>query len=230
MRLNNYWPPETIVAIWKRENPGEKLSHSTIYRAIKELRITGITPKMHLRRHGRKKKAHNTATIHPEHYIKDRQELINNRERLGDWEGDTVHGATGKGGIVTCADRKSRYLAASLLPDYRSDTTNKAMKQALKSLPVHSITLDNGSEFAEFKDLEEALHTTVYFAEPHSPWQRGTNENTNGLVRFFFPRGTNFLEISQVKLDQVLSLINNRPRKCLGWLSPAEIMFAKCCT
>jgi transposase, IS30 family len=141
-----------------------------------------------------------------------------------------VHGATGKGGIVTCVERKSRYLVSALITDYQSDTTNQAMKQALKGLPVHSITLDNGSEFAEFKDLSEDLHTTVYFAEPHSPWQRGTNENINDLVRFFFRKGTNFHGTPEEKLNWVLSLINNRPRKCLGWFSPAQILFGRCCT
>ena len=98
----------------------------------------------------------------------------------------------------------------------------------LHGLPVNSISLDNGSEFAEFRALEEELHTTVYFAEPHKPWQRGTNENTNELFRFFFPKGFNFLSITQEIVDQVVNLINNRLRKCLGWRSPAEVFLAEC--
>jgi IS30 family transposase len=104
------------------------------------------------------------------------------------------------------------------------------MIEALKGFQVDSITLDNGSEFADFRRVEKELKTTVYFADPHAPWQRPTNENTNGLLRFFFPKGTDFLKVSAQEVKDVLSLINNRPRKCLGWLSPAEIMFSKCCT
>ena len=92
----------------------------------------------------------------------------------------------------------------------------------LKGFPVNSISLDNGSEFSEFSLLEKQLDTFVFFAEPHKPWQRGTNENTNDIVRFFFPKGTNFLNISDDAILSVQNLINSRPRKCLGWLSPAE--------
>ena len=99
------------------------------------------------------------------------------------------------------------------------------MESLLSGIPVTSISLDNGSEFAQFKKLEESLHAPVYFAEPHKPWQRGTNENTNGLLRFFFPKGFNFHALSQRDLDVVLDLINKRPRKCLNWLSPFEVFW-----
>lgn len=95
----------------------------------------------------------------------------------------------------------------------------------LKGLPVRSISLDNGSEFAEFRQLEKQLKTKVYFAEPHKPWQRGTNENTNDMLRFFFPKGFDFRTVSQDDVDFVVALLNNRPRKCLGWKSPAEVFF-----
>lgn len=86
--------------------------------------------------------------------------------------------------------------------------------------------MDNGSEFSEFRALEQELKTTVYFAEPHKPWQRGTKENTNGLLRFFFPKGFDFRTISQERVDAVVMLINHRPRKCLAWQSPAEVFSA----
>ena len=92
-------------------------------------------------------------------------------------------------------------------------------------LPCLSISLDNGSEFSEFQLLEKDLQTTVYFAEPHKPWQRGTNENTNDILRFFYPKGYDFRTLSQKELQKVVDLINSRPRKCLGWKSPAEIFF-----
>lgn len=87
--------------------------------------------------------------------------------------------------------------------------------------------MDNGSEFADFRKLEEELETKVYFAEPHKPWQRGTNENTNDMLRFFFPKGFDFRTITQDDLDFVVDLLNNRPRKCLGWRTPAEVFYNK---
>ena len=96
-------------------------------------------------------------------------------------------------------------------------------------MPIHTITLDNGSEFADFKGIEQDLNTTIYFADPHSPWQRGLNENTNDILRFFFPKGCDFRSVSRQRLDEVETLLNNRPRKCLGWLSPIEFL-SKCCT
>ena len=100
----------------------------------------------------------------------------------------------------------------------------KALKIANKSIPVHTLTLDNGTEFALYKSVEQSLGIKVYFADNHSPWQRGANENINGLIRFFFPRGTNFNNVSDEYLQYVIELINNRPRKCLGLLSPVEFI------
>ena len=119
-------------------------------------------------------------------------------------------------------DRKSRYLCAGLLARRDAVLTKQVICSLLKDLPVKSISLDNGSEFAEFRALEKELHTQVYFAEPHKPWQRGTNENTNDILRFFFPKGFDFRTITQDTVDRVVNLINNRPRKCLNWQSPAE--------
>lgn len=229
-RLAEFWSPETVVSKWKGQHRQKKLSHTTIYRAIKSGRIQGISAKVHLRRRGRRRKSHNTATIRPEHSIHDRPEIAEMRGRVGDWEGDTIHGAIGRGGAFTCVDRKSKYLVAALLRNFSSTHVAEAMEKSLATHPAHTITLDNGSEFAEFKKTEERLQTTIYFAEPHSPWQRGTNENMNDLLRFFFPKGTNFHNVTQEELDRAVDLINNRPRKCLGWLSPADVFFRHCCT
>ena len=229
--LKAYWSPEIITARWKSAHPGAILSHSTIYRALKEKRLPGYSPKTHLRRRGKRKydKNANTNSIQPEHLIREWDEKIQNRCELGHWEGDTVYGSVGKGLLVTCVDRKSRYLAAALLKNREQLRTKDAIVKALQGQKVASLSLDNGAEFASFKQIEQELNTTVYFADPHSPWQRGSNENINGLLRFFFPKGTNFLQTTQQDLDYVLTLINNRPRKCLGWLSPVEFL-RKCCT
>jgi IS30 family transposase len=217
------WSPEIIVARYKKENPGEKLSHSTIYRAVKNKGIPDVTPKTHLKRHGKRKNAHNTQ-IKPIHTIHDRPQEIENRDRIGDLEGDTMYGAIGKGCLVTFVDRCSRMLYAAKSNSRDSRLIEEAFKASLHGVDVKSITLDNGTEFSRFAEIEKNHHTTVYFADPHSPWQRGSNENINGLLRFFFPKGTNFLKVSDDDLLNVISLINNRPRKCLDWLSPVEFL------
>lgn len=228
--MDKYWSPEIITAVWKKKNPNAKLSHSTIYAALRAGRLEGYSPKNHLRRRGRRKNSHQSATIHPEHMIRDWPKEIRDRIRIGDWEGDTVYGAIGKGLLLTCVDRSARFLAASLLEKRTGNLTRQAVKKALHGLPVNSLSLDNGSEFSDFKEIEKDLDTTVYFADPHSPWQRGSNENVNDLIRFFFPKGTNFHEVTDDMVKQVVDLINHRPRKCLGWLSPADVFFSKCCT
>ncbi len=227
--MDSFWSPEMIAERWKLLSPQNKLRHTTIYAALKRGMLPGYKTKTHLRRNGKRKCTHQCYTIHPEHLIREWPEEIVKRERVGDWEGDTVYGGIGKGLLVTLVDRKSRYLAAALLRSRNQDETKEAIVKVLEGKPVHSLSLDNGSEFSRFKELEAALDTTVYFADPHSPWQRGSNENINGLVRFFFPKGTNFHQVTKEQLDHVLSLINHRPRKCLGWLSPIEFL-NKCCT
>ena len=129
--------------------------------------------------------------------------------------------------MITCVDRKSRLTVAAIARDKTIESTNAAFIAAFskeKRVPPITLTLDNGTEFLGFKDLEQALDIKVYFADAHSPWQRGSNENVNGLLRFFFPRGTDFTKVTDEQLDAVLDLINNRPRKCLNYLSPNEVI------
>lgn len=228
--LSKYWSPEIITARWKKD--GGKLSHNTIYNALKRKAIVGFTRQTHLRRRGKRKNRSNCYTIHPEHIITDRPAIVESRDRVGDWEGDTIYGGIEKGYLLTCVDRKSRILAAAKAIDKYNTTINKAFETAFENinLPIETITLDNGSEFGGFKELEKLLKTTIYFAHPHSPWERGSNENINGLLRFFFPKGCDFRDVSDEHLNYVINLINNRPRKCLGWLSPVEFINKKCCT
>ena len=229
--LENYWSPEQICGRWHKEHPDEKPLHfSTIYRYIESKAFPKIRTKTHLRRRGKRKVQRNANfnTIHPDRIIPQWPEEIRLRARVGDWEGDTVYGGVGKGLLVTQVDRKSRLLRAGLLAKRDALLTKNAIVELLKDLPVNSISLDNGSEFAEFRKLEEELKTKVYFAEPHKPWQRGTNENTNDLLRFFFKKGFDFHSITQADVDIVVALINSRPRKCLDWKTPAEVFLENC--
>ena len=228
--LGKYWSPEAICERWKMEHPCTPLCHSTIYRALKRGELPGYSRKTHLRRRGKKKNVHKTRVIHPVHTIHDRPEIANLRERLGDLEGDTVYGGINKGVAVTAVDRKSRMLYAALCKSRDSALIENAFAIALHDTVVNSLTLDNGSEFAAFEKIEEKHNTTVYFCDPHSPWQRGSMENINDALRFFYPKGTDFNAVDDYDFQQVVSLINNRPRKCLGWLSPLEFISPNCCS
>lgn len=228
-KLNLYWSPEQIAYRWRFDYPDKPIfGVSTIYRAIKRKAFPDITRKTHLRRRGKRVQTRNANynSIQPDRIIPEWTNQIKERQRIGDWEGDTIYGGIGKGLLVTQADRKSRYLKAGLLAKRDALMTKDVIVALLQGLPVHSISLDNGSEFAEFHKIEQELNTVVYFAEPHKPWQRGTNENTNDLLRFFFPKGFDFHSITQDDVDFVVNLLNNRPRKCLGWRTPAEVFFS----
>lgn len=225
-KLKSYWPPEAICGRWTTENPDKKPIHfSTIYRHIKQGLFPGITSKDNLRRRGNKPKSKHGGqmTILPNRLIRDWPEEIKTRSRIGDWEGDTIAGKIGSGLITTLVDRKSRYLLAGKVENKQASVQKKMIEELLKDQIVESISLDNGVEFAEHMAIEKTLQTRIYFADPHCPWQRGSNENINGLLRFFFPRGSDFREITQEHIDEVVKLMNGRPRKCLGWLTPEEV-------
>ena len=228
--LENFWSPEAICGRWHKDYPDQKPLHfSTIYRYIAKKEFPAIRQKSHLRRRGKKIQTRNANynTIQPDRIIPQWPDVIRKRERIGDWEGDTVYGGVGKGLLVTLVDRRSRFVRIGLLENRSAELTRPVIELLLQDLPVKSISLDNGSEFAEFHELEQSLHTLVYFAEPHKPWQRGTNENTNDIVRFFFPKGFDFRTVSDFEISLVENLLNNRPRKCLEWKTPYEVFFNK---
>jgi IS30 family transposase len=161
--------------------------------------------------------------------IEQRPAVVDARGRFGDWEADTVEGAKGTGLIVTHVDRKSRYTRLGKLCDKKAATLSGVTCAIFRALPRklrRTSTFDNGKEFADFKAIEKALGMTVYFANPHSPWERGTNENTNGLLRDWFPKGSDFGKITARQLAQVQRMLNNRPRKCLNYRTPLEVLNA----
>lgn len=227
-KLSQFWSPECIAAIWNRLHPSDPVSFSTIYLWLRKGLLAGFSRKTHLRRRGKRTQTRNANynTIQPDRLIEEWPEDIVNRARIGDWEGDTIYGAIGKGFAVTMVDRKTRLLRASLVSSRSPVETKAAIQHALRGVPVRSISLDNGSEFALFRELENDIKAPVFFARPHSPWQRGSNENINGVLRFFFPKGCDFLAVSDEQLQAVIDLINSRPRKCLGWRSPIEVFLS----
>lgn len=224
-RLDKCWSPEQIAGRVQRDfprSPARWLSRQTIYDWIDDQ-----APKWQilLRRGGRlpEKRGKLTDCVR----IDGRPNVINRRRRYGDWEGDTMVGKRRHSALVTLVERKSGYTRIGRVDSMKSDATMRAAHRRLKDLPPalrRSMTFDNGKEFAEHQQLTRRLGLEVYFADPYASWQRGVNENTNGLLRQFFPKGTDFTQISHRQVACVEQLINERPRKRLGYRTPEEIL------
>jgi IS30 family transposase len=229
-RLVQEWAPQQIVGRLKQQDCDRRVSHQTIYAWIKQ-----DPNRKHwesfLRRRGRRPcRPKNTALRPPAARIRNRPEVIERRLRLGDFEGDTVLGPPGTGGLATLVCRKSRLTIIVKVRSKNADHVHGKLKQRLKELDEerrHSLTFDNGTEFARCQRLEKHLGLALYFADPGCPYQRGTNENTNGLIRQYFPKGTDFRDISHSEVRWVENRLNNRPRACLGFRTPAEVFFEK---
>ena len=160
-----------------------------------------------------------------ENLIKDRPIEADDRSELGHFEGDTIIGSRHKSCIVTLVDRKSRFLLAGKCASKKVEDVTPVIIELLAKLPPEkrkTITFDQGMEFSQPWQLESALGISVYFANAHSPWERGTNENTNGLLRQFFPKGKGMGDVTQSDVDRAVTLLNMRPRKCLDWKLPFE--------
>ena len=222
------WSPEQISG-WPFEQ-GIKLSHERIYQMIWQDKRDGGNLWRSLRRRGKRynKRAGKNAgrgLIPNRIDISDRPAIVARKARLGDWEGDTVVGAGHKGGLLTLVERKSRLTKISKLRRSTARATQRATVRRLKPIDnfVHTITFDNGKEFAAHQDIAHALKAKIFFATPYHAWERGLNENTNGLIRDFFPKGTDFSTISNAEVAKVERLLNARPRKSLGFRSPQEV-------
>ncbi len=162
--------------------------------------------------------------------IDERPKEANERSRLGDWEGDTVVGKGRAGHLVTCVDRASRYVIARKVHACAAEPVAEQLKRTLRRLPTEkrrSLTLDNGREFARPIELERKLDLPIYFAHPYHSWERGTNENTNGLLRQYLPKNADLSQVSPEQLRAIVHDLNRRPRKCLGFQSPFEVFHVK---
>jgi IS30 family transposase len=150
--------------------------------------------------------------------IDQRQEVVNQRSRIGDWEADTIIGKNHKQAILTTVERKSKFLVMALLSKNGSFETRKAMINCLAPYkPVYTITSDNGREFTEHKIIAEKLNAHFYFAHPYSAWEKGTNENTNALIRQYIPKKSDFQQITLEQINEIMQKLNNRPRKSLNY-------------
>jgi len=230
--LEMYWSPEQISHRLKREKHKVQISFSTIYRGFengllerKSLQYLRLKSNIHKSR----KRKSNCGCIPVLYSIHERPKKVNQRQEIGHWESDTVVGSRSRQGIATHVERKSRYTVLLKVSKVNhTDTYMEATKRAFETLPERmrrSFTVDHGKEFAGYKRLMDELGCLVYFADPYCPNQRGTNENTNGLLRQFVPKGLDVSNMSQLDLDAIAYRMNTRPRKCLGWLSPHEVFF-----
>lgn len=230
--LKQGWSPEQIA-----NTAPEKVSHEAIYQYVyAQIHRKGYgyskpgkedlrqyLPRRHKRRQkmGARKSQRVLRPKGPS--IEERPEIVGLRTRTGDWEGDSIESRNHAPGLNSLVDRRSGLLLLSKLPSKTAQATTYVVARRLQGLLAHTLTLDNGSENQYWKELEQATGASVYFAHPYSSWERGTNENTNGLVRRYFPKGTDFSLVSEEEIASVEYALNTRPRKRLGWKTPLEV-------
>ena len=233
-RLRKDWAPEQIAGRIRLDYPHDeqmRISTETIYRWTYTAALQGGSIYCHLRRSRSRRRPQTRygkgkRCLPGRIGIAERPEIVANRSRFGDWEADLIVASFGKAALASCIERKSRYLLVAKVNDKTSASFTAVMKEKLLSVPAElrkTLTLDNGSEMARFKELETATGMSTYFCDPRSPWQRGANENCNGLLRQYFPRGINFRKITEEAIRKAVERLNNRPRKCLGYRTPTEV-------
>lgn len=227
-KLLCYWSPEQISQVGKMA--GYEVSHEWIYQYIKAHKQRGGSLYRCLRRwrKGKRKRG----SLGKKFPIKNRRSIelrpkeVDTRVRFGDWEVDTVMGKRGSEALLTLTERKSRLYLVSKLTDHKAETVAKALIKILKPWKAlsHTVTSDNGPEFAGHEKVSKALGIDFYFAHPYSAYERGSNENLNDLLRQFIPKKSELKTVTQQQVNKVVKLLNNRPKKCLGFKSPAEVI------
>lgn len=235
-KLELTWSPEQIagrIALDFPDNPAMRVSHSSIYRWL----ALGLLPRsiqltMKLRRYGHTYGERRGVKVDARD-IKERSRQVFRRKRLGDWEVDTiVSGKSRQTHLLNMTERKSRFCCLALLRNTKKENIMKAFSFYFDDgkLPLHTMTSDRGAEFNCHREFESSFQALYYYTRPASPWQKPTVENTNGLIRQFFPKSIDLYELTDEAVDFVMHLLNNRPRKCLDWKTPAEVIASHRCT
>lgn len=222
--LRAYWSPEQIAREWGG------LCAQTIYNHLRARKLMsayrvflrrGARPYRPRGRLSKYQRIRNPRSIHQQPAV------VAARTRPGDWEADTLFGPGRRSCIAVYVERRSRFVVLRRLPTRKARVFNRVTRALFAShphWPLHTLTVDHGMEFSMFRQLERQLHVTVYFADPHSPWQKGSVENINGLLRQFLPKGLDLSAVSQARLDHIANLLNHRPRKVLNNRTPAQVM------
>lgn len=228
--LREDWSPEQI-SLWLAKEGHLAISHEWIYQHILQDKAKGGTLFRHLRCQKRRKKRYGSyerrGQLRNRISIEARPAIVERRSRLGDWELDTIIGAGRRQALVSLSERKSRLTLIAKVPDKGAEGVKQAILTLLAPLAnhVHTLTSDNGKEFAHHEAIAQSLDASFYFAHPYAAWERGLNENTNGLIRQYFPKGFDFTTITQDDIQAAMDKLNNRPRKCLGMKTPNQVFF-----
>ncbi len=236
-KLHQQHSPEQIAERMKLDPDwhGPSVSHERIYQHVwqdkaqhgmlyQHLRIGG-TKQRRKRRNSRDRRG----TIKNRVGIEKRPNIVEKNIRIGDWEGDTIVGKNHQGALVTLVDRKSKLTLIAKVNRYTAEAVKQTIVRLLEFVPRrnYTLTVDNGKEFAHHESVAEALKIKVYFADPYSAWQRGLNENTNGLIRQYVPKGSDVRTLNDQQIQHIRDRLNNRPRKTLGYLTPNEIYYER---
>lgn len=228
------WSPEQIHGWLTRKGFGTVASIESIYQFIYADKQQGGKLHTHLRCQKKKRKRYASGNDRRGQLanrigIEERPVQADARVRYGDFEGDTVIGAHHKGALLTLVDRNTNLTIIRLLPSKNATTLAHQAIDALKGLDAHTITFDNGKEFSQHQHIADSLGVDIYFADPYASWQRGTNENTNGLIRQYFPKSTRLDSVLAEQVKTVENKLNHRPRKKLGYHSPIEVLSKNYC-
>ena len=224
------WSPEQI-NLYLSEELLLQVSHEWIYQHIYQDQRMGGKLWKHLRCQKKRRKRYGSyekrGQIPDRVWIDERPAEVEERQRIGDWEADTIISQGKQQAIVTLTERKSRLTLLKKVNDRTAETVKQAMIELLKPFTAQTITItcDNGKEFTQHRAIAKALQADVYFAHPQAAWERGSNENANGLIRQYFPKGTNFSNLTDEDVSRVEMRLNHRPRKCLGLSSPYMVFF-----
>jgi IS30 family transposase len=230
-KVREDWSPEQIM-LWMKTYAETSVSHEWIYQHIYADKRAGGDLYQHLRCQKKRRKrygSHDRRGQIPERVsIEERPGIVEKRERLGDWEADTVIGQKSHYALVTLVERMSRFTLIKKIDQRTATATKNAIIDMLKPYKVTTLTItfDNGKEFTAHQDIARELDAEAYFAHPYASWERGTNENTNGLLRQYFPKGSDFSLITDEQVTLAEHRLNTRPRKCLGAKTP-EMVFLK---
>lgn len=229
-KLRIKWSPEQISG-WLLNEQEELISPESIYLHVWADKQSGGDLYTHLRRQGTKyDKRRNGKSMRGQIKnrvsIDDRPQVVDDKSRIGDWEIDTVMGKGHSGALVTIVERVTNFTVSKQVDGKNADAVTKATIALLKPLKdvVHTITADNGKEFSYHEKISKTLEAEVYFAHPYSSWERGLNENTNGLLRQYFPKRTDFKQVSQIEVRRAVKQLNDRPRKYLDFKTPSDLM------